>query len=158
MIGALLLACSLGSEPLATGEWARDYLPSDGRYSEYAWASSPTDSPMMLLVDGDQWQLRNGATWNTSTELGPFTVDASDGLWLDDTLLLPDQVTLGVEQDGMSVTHRGSAEVYYGTFSATATVEVADGDFAGEHTLAVGHGPIVFTWQGVRWELVYYEE
>jgi hypothetical protein len=158
VIAALLLACNVGTQALATGERAIDYLPTDGRYSEYAWSSSPTDAPMMMLVDGNNWLLRNGTTWNTSIELGPFAVDSADGLWVDDTLLLPQDVTLGAEQDGMMVTHRGSAEVYYGIFSQTASVEVAEGDFAGEHTLAIGHGPIVFTWQGVRWELVYYEE
>jgi len=158
VIAALLIGCAGGPGAVATGEWAVDYLPVDGRYSEYAWAGAPTDSPMMLLVEGDQWQLRNGATWNTSTELGPFTVSTDDGLWLDDTRVLPEQVALGEEIDGLTLTGMGSADVYYGTFSSTVSVELEAGAFAGPHTLAVGHGPIVLTWQGVTWELIYYEE
>ncbi len=142
---------------MPTGEWATDYLPPEGRYHEYAWAGAPTDTPMMLLVEGDQWQLRNGQSWNTATELGPFTVTTDDGLWLGDTQLLPQQVGLDSATEQVEVTDMGSAEVYYGTFSSSVSVEILAGDFLGPATLAVEHGPIVLTWQGVTWELVYYE-
>jgi hypothetical protein len=156
MIAALLLACGVGGSPVLTGEWASDYIIPDGRYSEFGWAGEPSDSPMMLLAEGDEWSLRNGQTWNTATEHGPFTVSTEDGLWLDEIRLLPYEVVIGTEQDGMEVTNRGEHTVYYGTFLQTVTVEIAEGNFAGVQVLAVGHGPIVLTWQDVTWELVYY--
>lgn len=157
MIAALWLACAGGSD-VATGEWAVDYLPPDGRYAEYTWAGTPTDAPMMLLAEDGQWSLRNGSSWNAATELGPFEVSTTDGLWLGGTRLLPEQVSYGGVADGLAITDMGQHEVYYGSFPSTASVSVEDGDFAGEHTLAVGHGPIVLTWQGVTWELIYYED
>ncbi len=157
MIATLLWACAGGGNPQGTGEHATDYLPPEGHYSEYGWAGAPSDAPMMLLVDESSWILRNGETWNTATELGTFAIRTEDGVWIGDTHLLPEQVELGLEEDGITVTDMGHHEVYYGIFDNTVTVEVDEGELAGEHTLAVDHGPIVLTWEGVTWELVYYE-
>ena len=154
---ALLAACGGSGSSDGGGEGATDYLPEDGRYSEYGWAGVPSAQPLMLLTEDETWDLRSGETWNEAQQLGPFTLSTEDGLWLDDTLLLPERPETGLVEGGVEVLSMGEREVYYGTFQGTVSVEIEEGDFAGENVFAVGHGPIVITHLGVIWELVYYE-
>lgn len=131
-------------------------------------AGEPDGAERMLGLsdDGGAWELRAvdeagspdpGRDWEDGTPLDAFPADASDGIRVDDTLLLPAAFDVGTEVDGVRVTAIGPHETWYGTFDRAATVEVAGGRWAGTQVFAEGLGPVGFTVDGEPWDLVSYD-
>jgi hypothetical protein len=158
------LGCALGCAPQegpidASGEGFAAFIGEPDTQYELIPEGLPDEPPALLRTAPDQsaWTLRLGERWADAAPAGEWTLSKSDGLRVGQQLLLPKRVKEGEAQDGVTVLSVGAREVWYGSFPTVATVEVASGDWAGEHAFAAGVGPILLTIDGVRWELAGYE-
>jgi hypothetical protein len=153
-LALLLGAC--GGDGEGQGGKAGDYSGRADLEAEFVDPEYPEGQPWVLRTDEDGWELRQGARWADAAVLARFEVDRSDGLWLDDTRMLPASADEGARADGCTVTARGEVEVWYGTFPDAVETEVAEGRLAGAHAFARDIGPIRLTLDGETRELAFY--
>lgn len=160
MIALWFLACG-EAEPVEVDNrrHAVDFAGPAGMHLEYVLQAEPEGTPLMLRIAEtlDGWETREGQRWADGTDSQTFVVSLEDGLRVDDTLLLPALLQAGTTAEGVSVVSLGELEVWYGLFSEVASVEVAEGPWAGPQAFARDIGPILLTYSGETWELAGYE-
>lgn len=166
-LAAAIAACG-GTPGDGLHNTASAFALAPGTVLVFTPAGEPDGVEQMLgpSDDGAAWELRAGSAdggpdpgrdWDDATPIEAFAVDASDGIRLDDTLVLPAAFEVGTEVDGARVTAIGPHEAWYGTFDRAVTVEVADGRWAGTQVFAEGLGPVGFTLDAAVWDLVSYD-
>ncbi|MDP6934686.1 MAG: hypothetical protein QGG40_17325 [Myxococcota bacterium] len=155
--GLLLCACKGDDTVEGAGEAWTNYVSPEGTYLELAPEDLPDGTPLLVSVDADSWQIREGTEWDDALHVAVHQVTSDAGLWVDEDQILPARLTEGETGEGVEVTHTGDFEVWYGTFPDTVQVEVAEGTWAGTQVFAPGLGLIHSTYLGEVWELTYYE-
>ena len=154
----LVPGCSGSFQDQAGQATAQDWGGPPGTYLELIPAGAPDGLPLLVEIGADQWELRYGETWRTAQELGTVAASADgDGYRVGDSLLVPAGLEVGASADGSTIQERGPVETWYGTFEDALTVEVGGGDFRGTAAFAADVGPILLAWQGLDWELAWYE-
>lgn len=129
-----------------------------GTYLELAPVDSPDSVALLIEISDTSWELRYGDYWRTAQESGTFDVSVDeDGYWVGASLMLPTGLDVGASAQGTTVLDQTSVETWYGTFEDAFVVDVWAGDFRGNAAFASGVGPIQLTWQGVDWDIIYYE-
>ncbi len=157
LILCLLVACNSDTHTDDQGLWAVDYVGEPGTYLQLGPTGDPLLEPNLIIrMEETTWTLRQGMGWASAEELAEFDIDTSQGLKVGDDVLLPERLVEGQSSDGVEITAIGDAEVYYGIFPDTVTVDVQSGRWAGEQIFAAGVGLIYVTFDGESWEMVYY--
>ena len=155
----LLVACAPGSGGAGFGNNSpriEDYAPPEGRHVELAEASAlqfmelDNQLPVLMIREEDgRWWLREGEGWRFGEDVADYPVEIDGGLWIAETEILPAPIAEATEGDGVRILGLGSLETWYGTFDNTVTVEVDEGDWAGEQVFARDIGLIRVTWRGI---------
>jgi hypothetical protein len=155
----LLASCGGGTDTSSGAEKnAADYLAPEGTFAQLGPSSDPASGPwLMFNYQVLAWELREGKSWNAGKSLGTLPVDASSGISVDGSLLLPDRPSEGASSGDVEVLSIGDEETYYGTFPDAIRVRVGSGRFEGEQVWGVALGLVRATIDGDAWEIVYYE-
>ena len=168
MLALLLLACGGQGPQTADFGWpGADFAgPANRRWTFVPVVEEVAnpDGPSLLVQSTDTaWEVRAGDRWRAAETIATWPVDRTGGLTLDNTAMLPATVSVGATTDASEITATGEAEVYYGTFSDTATTTVAEGAWAGDQSFALDIGPIALRWRDPAgtadaWQLATYED
>lgn len=158
MILLALWACG-APDPVSTAENFQPYAGPPGRSLEFVPSDAPDQTPLLLEVaeDGGAWETRWGARWADAEPRDTFVVVREAGLFVAESQLLPEKISIGATGDGVELIDMDAHTVWYGTFDDTAIAAVELGRFAGEQVFAREIGPIRLTLDGVGWELAWYE-
>jgi hypothetical protein len=157
-VAGLLLGWACGDPGAAEHSRVEgDYRGPVGSRIELVPLGQPEATPRMLQMEAESWELRQGQRWREADTLALWAVSRQDGLWVDESQLLPANIELGSAGRGVSVVDVGERETWYGVFPAVVTVEIEAGRFAGEAAFALNIGPIILTVDGAVLELVGYE-